>query len=304
MTTGETALQSVIVGRPATAGAKRTWRWWLGKVVVPALLYAILIAGSLPFLAPLAFMISTSLKTRAEIYIVPIRWIPKVFVWRNYYDAMFGYVPFYLYIWNSIKVVAGNLVGDVLTCALVAYGFARLRAPGKNALFILVLSTMMLPGQIMLIPTYVLFGYFKLIDSLWSLILPGLLAGSAYFIFLFRQFFQTIHPELGDAAKVDGCSLLGIFWRIYLPMSRPAIATVAIFSFFGQWNSFLWPLILIHKEENFVVALGLRRFQGAHNTEYNLQMAASIIALAPCMVLFFLAQRYFVQGIVVSGVKG
>lgn len=272
--------------------------------MVPALLYVVLIAGSVPFLAPLVFMVSTSLKSQAEIFVVPIRWIPRVFVWRNYYDALFSSIPFYLYIWNTIKVVAGNLVGDVLVCAFTAYGFARLRAPGKNLLFILVLSTMMLPAQVMLIPVYVLFGYFKLIDSLWSLVLPGLLAGSAYFIFLLRQFFQTIHPELGDAAKVDGCSLLGIFWRIYLPMSRPALATVAIFSFFGQWNSFLWPLILIHKEESFVIGIGLRRFQGAHTTQYGLQMAASIIALAPCMIIFFLAQRYFVQGIVVSGVKG
>jgi ABC-type glycerol-3-phosphate transport system permease component len=283
---------------------KRSWRWWLSKVAVPIILYVLLIAGSVPFLAPLVFMISTSLKSQAEIFIVPIRWIPRVFVWRNYYDALFSSIPFYLYIWNTVKVVAGNLIGDVVVCALVAYGFARLRAPGKNALFILVLSTMMLPAQVMLIPVYVLFGYFKLIDSLWALILPGLLAGSAYFIFLLRQFFQTIHPELADAAKVDGCSLLGIWWRIYMPLSRPALATVAIFSFFGQWNSFLWPLILIHDENNFVISLGLKRFQGAHTTQYGLQMAASIIALLPCMLIFFLAQRYFVQGIVVSGVKG
>lgn len=283
---------------------RRSWRYWFGRYAVPTLLYIVLIVGAVPFLAPLLFMVSTSLKSQAEIFVVPIRWIPRVFVWRNYYDALFSSIPFYLYIWNTIKVVVGNLIGDVLVCAFTAYGFARLRAPGKNVLFMLVLSTMMLPGQVMLIPVYVLFGYFNLIDSLWSLVLPGLFAGSAYFIFLLRQFFQTIHPELGDAAKVDGCSLLGIFWRIYLPMSRPALATVAIFSFFGQWNSFLWPLILIHKEENFVISIGLKRFQGAHTTQYGLQMAASIIALLPCMLIFFVAQRYFVQGIVVSGVKG
>jgi len=300
----EAAAQRMSARAVSARTGKRSWRWWLGKVVVPVLLYILLIAGSIPFLAPLVFMISTSLKSQAEIFIVPIRWIPKHPMWRNYYDAMFSSLPFYLYIWNTVKVVAGNLVGDVVVCALVAYGFARLRAPGKNALFILVLSTMMLPGQVMLIPVYVLFGYFKLIDSLWALILPGVLAGSAYFIFLLRQFFQTIHPELGDAAKVDGCSLLGIWWRIYMPLSRPALATVAIFSFFGQWNSFMWPLILIHDENKYVISLGLRRFQGAHTTQYGLQMAASIIALLPCMLIFFLAQRYFVQGIVVSGVKG
>lgn len=303
MTASDVVLQGTASG-VSYARKTHSWRWWMSRYVIPGLLYLLLIAGSIPFLAPLLFMISTSLKGRAEIFIVPIRWIPHHFVWANYYNAMFGYTPFYLYIWNTVKVVVGNMVGNVLSCALVAYGFARLRAPGKNALFVLVLSTMMLPGQVLLIPTYVLFGYMKLIDSLWSLILPSLLAGSAYFIFLLRQFFQSIHPELGDAAKVDGCSLLGIFWRIYMPMSKPALATVAIFSFFGSWNDFLWPLILIHKESNFTVALGLKLFQGNHTTEYGLQMAASVIALTPCMITFFLAQRYFVQGIVVSGVKG
>ncbi len=285
------------------ASSRRSFRWYLGKWIVPTLVFLFLLAGCLPFLGPLAFMLSTSLKNKAEIFVVPIRWIPHEFLWKNYLDALYGYLPFYLYLWNTAKVVLGNLVGDVFVSALAAYGFARLRAPGKNVLFIVVLSTMMLPGQVVLIPTYVLFKWLKLIGSLWSLILPNL-GGAAYYIFLFRQFLQTIHPELGDAAKVDGCSLLGTFWRIYLPMSRPALITVAIFSFFGNWNSFMWPLILINKEKNYTVALGLLLFQGAHSTEWGLQMAASMIALAPCMIMFFAAQRYFMQGVVISGVKG
>ena len=284
---------------------KRTLRRFGNKIALPAILYTILFIGSVPLIAPFLFMLSTSLKGSAEVFLVPIRWIPKRPMFSNYAEALFGYLPFYVYIWNTVKVVAGCLVGDVLMCSLAAYGFARLRAPGRDALFILVLSTMMLPGQVVLIPTYVLFKKLQLIGSLWSLILPNLFAGGAFYIFLFRQFFQTIHPELSDAAKVDGCSLLGIYWKILLPMSRPALITIAIFSFFGQWNSFLWPLILIGGEpKNMTIALGLRRFQGAHNVEWGLQMAAAVMALAPCLFTFFVAQKYFMQGIVVSGVKG
>ena len=302
MSAGARAEQAVM-GSVLARRSRRSFRWYATKWLGPALVFLILLAGCIPFLAPLAFMLSTSVKGKAEIFRVPIRWIPHVFVWKNYADALFGYLPFYLYIFNTLKVVAGCLLGDVFVSALAAYGFARLRAPFKNVIFVVVLSTMMLPAQVVLIPTYVLFKWLKLIGSLWSLILPNL-GGAAYFIFLFRQFFQTIHPDLGDAAKVDGCSLLATFWRIYLPMSRPALITVSIFSFFGQWNSFLWPLILINKEKNYTVALGLLLFQGAHSTEWGLQMAASMIALAPCLLMFFAAQRYFMQGVVVSGVKG
>jgi multiple sugar transport system permease protein len=274
------------------------------EVLRQSMLYIILIAGSIPFVFPLLFMLSTSVKSKGEVLLVPIRWLPSHFLWSNYYEAMFGYVPLYLFMWNTVKVVGGSLIGDVLVCALVGYAFARLRAPGRDILFIIVLSTMMLPGQVVLIPTYILFRYLNLLDTHWALILPNLLAGSAFFIFLFRQFFQTISPELADAAKMDGCGLFGVFWRIYLPLSKPALATVAIFSFFGNWNNFLWPLILIDTNEKYTLAVGLKLFQGAHTTEFPLLMAASVIALAPCLILFFSAQRYFIQGVVVTGLKG
>jgi multiple sugar transport system permease protein len=286
----------------------RPFMVWPQKTILEVLrqsvLYIILLAGSIPFIFPLLFMLSTSVKSKGEVLLVPIRWLPSQFLWSNYYEAMFGYVPLYLFMWNTVKVVVGSLIGDVLVCALVGYAFARLRAPGRNILFIIVLSTMMLPGQVVLIPTYILFRYLNLLDTHWSLILPNLLAGSAFFIFLFRQFFQTISPELADAAKMDGCGLFGVFWRIYLPLSKPALATVAIFSFFGNWNNFLWPLILIDTNEKYTLAVGLKLFQGAHTTEFPLLMAASVIALAPCLILFFSAQRYFIQGVVVTGLKG
>jgi ABC-type glycerol-3-phosphate transport system permease component len=249
-------------------------------------------------------MVSTSLKLKGEALLVPIRWIPSQLVWSNYYEAMFGYLPLYWFIMNTLKVVLGNIIGDVLVCSLVGYAFARLRAPGRNLLFGVVLSTMMLPGQVVLVPTYILFRYLGLLNTHLALILPSLLAGGAFFIFLFRQFFQSISPELGDAARIDGCGLFGVFWRIYLPLSRSALATVAIFSFFWNWNSFLWPLIVLDEEVKFTLAIGLKLFQGAHSAEFPLLMAASVIALIPCLILFFAAQKYFIQGVVVSGVKG
>ena len=245
--------------RPSMAWPQKT----ILEVLRQGALYIVLLAGSIPFVFPLLFMVSTSLKTKGEALLIPIRWIPSEIMWSNYYEAMFGFVPLYLFIWNTIVVVAGSLIGDVLVCALVGYAFARLRAPGRDLIFIIVLSTMMLPGQVVLIPTYILFRLLGLLDSHWALILPNLLAGSAFFIFLFRQFFQTISPELADAAKIDGCGMFGVFWRIYLPLSKSALATVAIFSFFGNWNNFLWPLILIDTHEKYTVAIGLKAISGS-----------------------------------------
>ena len=267
------------------------------------LLYVLLTAGALPLLFPFAFMLSTSLKPAGEVLLIPIRWIPSHILWSNYYQAVVGY-KLYIYIWNSLQVVLANQVGDVLVCAMVGYAFARARAPGRSALFAVLLSTMMLPGHVTLIPTYVLFSYIHLRNTLWSLILPNLLAGNAFYIFLLRQFFQTIHPELGDAAKIDGCSQWGVFARVYLPLSTPVLATVSVFSFLSHWNSFLWPLILIDDRSKITLAVALKFFQGAHSTDFPLLMAASVIALIPCLVLFFVAQRYLIQGVVVSGVKG
>src|SRR4051794_32707324 len=221
------------------------------EILRQSVLYLVLIAGCLPFVLPLLFMLSTSFKSKGEVLLIPIRWIPHKILWSNYYQATFGSVPLYLYMWNTLLVVIGSLVGDILVCALVGYAFARLRAPGRNFLFIIVLSTLMLPGQVVLIPTYILFRDLSLLNTLWALILPNLFAGNAFFIFLFRQFFQTISPELADAARIDGCGLFGVFWRIYLPLSKSALATVAIFSFFGNWNNFLWPLILIDDHDKF-----------------------------------------------------
>jgi ABC-type glycerol-3-phosphate transport system permease component len=270
------------------------------------ILYLVLLAGSVLFLIPFVWMITTSFKSRSEVMLLPIRWIPEQWLWSNYHAALFGVVPFVTFFKNSLIVVAFDLIGDVFVCALVGYAFARLRAPGKSFLFILVLGTLMLPEQVLLVPTYVLYKTLGWLDTLYGLIVPNLLASGAFYIFLFRQFFQTIHRELDDAAKIDGCGLLGIFWWIMVPLSRPVLITVAILSFLAHWNSFLWPLILLKSEENYTVMIGLRYFQSYNTESSNLPqlMAASIVALIPCLVIFFVAQRSLIQGVVVSGVKG
>jgi ABC-type glycerol-3-phosphate transport system permease component len=269
-------------------------------------LYVILIAGSAAFLIPFIWMLSTSLKSQSEVLMLPIRWIPERWLWSNYSAALFGVVPFLTFFKNSMIVVAFDLIGDVFVCALTGYAFARLRAPGKNMLFMLVLSTLMLPEQVLLVPTYILYKSFGWLDTLYGLIVPNLLASGAFYIFLFRQFFQTIHRDLDDAAKIDGCGLLRIFWSIMLPLSRPVLVTVGILSFLAHWNSFLWPLILLKSEENYTVMIGLRYFQSYNTESSNLPqlMAASIVALIPCLVIFFFAQRSLIQGVVISGVKG
>ena len=204
---------------------------------------------------------------------------------------------------DSIITIA-CIIGQTLSASLVAFGFSRMRFPGRNVLFIMVLSTMMLPVQVTQIPTFVLFTHLRWIDTLKPLIIPAFFGGGAFFIFLLRQFFMTLPSELEDAAKIDGCGPLGIYWNVALPLSKPALATVAVFSFMGHWNDFMGPLIYVQSMENKTLALGLNSFKSLHGTEYHLLMAASIAVLLPVLVIFFSAQKYFVQGIVLSGIKG
>jgi multiple sugar transport system permease protein len=196
------------------------------------------------------------------------------------------------------------VVGQTLSAASVAFAFARMRFPGRDALFLLVLSTMMLPPQVTMIPTFVLWTIPGWIDSLKPLIVPAFFGGGAFFIFLLRQFFLTIPQELEDAARIDGCGSFGVFRHVVLPLSKPALTTVALFSFIGHWNDFLGPLIYTQSIEKKTLAVGLTAFQSLHGTEYHLLMAASVAVLLPILIIFFLAQRYFVEGIVTTGVKG
>jgi multiple sugar transport system permease protein len=276
-------------------------RFW--KHTKTALTYAVLVGLSFVFLIPFFWMLSTSLTEASKVIMRERPWIPNPFVWANYKNAL-TVLPFHLFLKNTITITISCIIGQVLSASLVAFGFSRMRFPGRDVLFVLVLSTMMLPAQVTMIPTFILFTKLRWIDTLKPLIVPAFFGGGAFFIFLLRQFFMTIPSELEDAAKIDGCSPLGIYRNVALPLSKPALATVAIFSFMAHWNDFMGPLIYTQSMEKKTLALGLYSFKGLHGTEYHLMMAAAIAVLIPVLVIFFCAQKYFVQGIVMSGLYG
>ncbi len=252
---------------------------------------------------PLIWLISTSLKTGPQTFLMPPRWIPQPVVWANYPQA-FQAVPFDHYFWNTFQIVVFATLGTLLTSSMAAFAFARLRFPYRNALFLLVLSTIMLPSIVKLIPTFIVFRWLGWINTLLPLIVPYWLGGSAFFIFLFRQFFMTIPYELDEAARMDGAGNYRIYWSILLPLSKPIIATVAVFSFINHWNDFFEPLIYLQSPSKWTMAIGLLGFKDLYATSWNLMMAASTAMILPLLVLFFFAQRYFVSGIQMSGIAG
>lgn len=270
------------------------WRAALGHFVLAAL--------GLLFLAPFVFMVSTSLKPENQVFTEHIRWIPKPVLWKNY-PAALAHFPFWLYLKNTLIICAGVVVGTVLSAALPAYGFARLRWRGREALFLVMLATIMLPAQVTQLPVFLLFRALGWTGTFLPLIVPAFF-GNAFSIFLLRQFFLTIPQELSDAARIDGCSEWGIFWRILLPLSQPALATVALFAFMGAWTDFQGPLIYVHDESQYTLAIGLQSFLGRHGGQWNLLMAASTVVTLPLIAAFFFAQRTFIRGIAVTGLKG
>ncbi|MCL4860089.1 MAG: carbohydrate ABC transporter permease [Caldilineaceae bacterium] len=252
---------------------------------------------------PLLWLISSSLKDQARIFIYPPQWIPDPVRWDNY-SRVFEQIPFLRFYWNTIVVTGLAVVGQLLSASLVAFGFARLRFPGRDALFLILLSTIMIPYHVTLIPTFVLFRILGWLDTYAPLILPYWLGGGAFYIFLLRQFYMRLPIELDDAARIDGASTLGIYWRIILPQAMPALGVVAIFTFLNHWNDFFNPLIYLNTTEKYTLALGINLFRGYQTTQWNLLMAASVMVTAPCILLYALAQRYFIQGIVFTGLKG
>jgi multiple sugar transport system permease protein len=280
----------------ARAGApvgRRAWR---------ALVYVLAVLGAVVFLLPLFFMITSSLKPDYEILDFPPRWIPNPAQWQNYPEAL-TYVPFGLYTLNTLIIAAGAITGNLISCTIVAYGFARLRAPGKNFLFVLMLATMMLPYPVTMIPVYIEFKTFGWINTFLPLIVPAFF-GSPFYIFLLRQFFLNIPRELEDAAFIDGASRLQILWSVMLPLAMPAIVTVAIFNFQGVWNDFLPPLIYLHDQSRYTITLGLNFFRSTYQVHWAYLMAACVVTMLPMVLLFFFAQRQFVEGISLSGLKG
>ena len=237
------------------------------------------------------------------MFLFPPRWIPKRLQWENFEQGL-TFLPFARYFANTSYITLLSVAGQLLSSPLIAFGFAKLRARSRDTLFVLLLSTMMLPRHVTMVPLFILYRKLNWIDTYWPLIVPAF-AGAPYYIFLLRQFLLTIPQELSDAAKIDGCGYFGAYTRIFIPLSKPALATVAIFTFMSSWNDFMGPLIYISSDEKWTLTLGLSRFTGMYGeTAWNQLMAVSLIIILPSILLFFFAQRLFIQGIVITGVKG
>jgi len=266
-------------------------------------IYATLIIGSIVFIFPFAWMLSTSLKVREQLLVFPPIWIPNPVRFANYIDAI-NYIPFFIYTKNTLYVCTLSVVGITLSSSLVAYGFARIDWPGRDTFFIITLSTMMIPFPVTMVPLYIVFMNLGWIGSFKPLWVPYWFS-NAFNIFLLRQFFMTIPTELSDAARIDGCSELGIWGRLIIPLSKPALAVVALFQFMFSWRDFLAPLIFLTKQKMFTLSLGLQFYQSQHGgTEWHMLMAASTMVILPVIILFFLTQRTFIQGITLTGLKG
>lgn len=282
-----------------TSHATTTSNRWLGKV----LLYVGFILLTLIFVTPIIWLLLTSLKTMSEYARYPISIFPEVAQWGNYYTAVIEY-PFMRYTLNSLVIAVPSTLLTVFSSALAGFGFARHNAPLKNVLFVLVLSMMMVPRMVTVIPTFVFFSKLGLTNTYWPWFLWGI-AGSSFHIFLFRQFFAAIPKDLEDAAEVDGCSRLRIFWQIFLPLSGPVLATSAIFHFQWVWGDWFTPNIFLTQDRTTLSVLLSTAYRDPHgNAMETVTMAAIMVYMLPMLLIFLLAQKYIVQGIVTSGIKG
>ena len=281
----------------------RPCRSWSHRGTISTVfVHAICITGGLLFVLPFLWMVSTSLKPDTQIFIWPPKWLPTPPQWTNYPRAL-NYIPFFHYYKNTLVICAFSIVGVVFSCSLGAYSFSRIRWIGRDILFYVYLSTMMLPYQVTMIPLFIVFKRLGWVGTNLPLIIPTFF-GNAFYVFLLRQFFMTIPQELSDSARIDGCSEFGIFWRIILPLARPALATITLFTFLNAYQDFMGPLIYLSEPSQYTISLGLQEFRTQFGAEWQMLMAASTVAILPIIVLFFLVQRTFIQGITLTGIKG
>ena len=278
---------------------KRKRKISIWRVIV----YVILIAGSIVMLFPFAWLIRSSLMGTAQIFTFPPEWVPSPFMWSNYSESL-TIVPFHKYFFNTMTIELFAVCGVLFSSTVSAYSFARLRWPGRDIIFACVLSTMMLPYAVTLIPVFMGWKALGAVNTFLPLTVPAWFGGGAFNIFLLRQFFRTIPRELDEAAYMDGASPLKVLITIIIPLSKPAIIVVALFTFIGAWNDFLGPLIYLNDDSKFTLALGLASFKGMYNAQWGYLMAASATIVAPIIVLFFFMQRYFIEGIALTGTKG
>ena len=276
--------------------------FYAGQALKSLLLYAVVIGGLFLFCVPVYYMVSSSFKAESEVVAIPIHWLPHEFTPQNYPEA-FAIAPFALYFYNSLVVAFAVVLSTLFFSALAGYGFAKFDFPGKGLSFLLVLSTMMIPFQILLIPLYVMVHGLGWTNNFAGLIIPGAL--NAFGVFLMRQFCLTLPEELLDAARIDGAGEIGIFLRIVLPLIKPPLASLAIITFLGSWNNFLWPLIVVNKGYLFTLPVGMTVFtQPLRSPYWTYIMAVSTVATVPVVLVFLALQKYFIQGVVLSGMKG
>jgi multiple sugar transport system permease protein len=275
----------------------------LRRGVGPLVVYVLLGLLSAVFILPIVWMLSTSLKPLDQVNQWPPSLLPQPAVWANYPDAL-TFLPFGRFLFNTTTIAVLSIVGTLLSCTLVAYGFARIRFPGRDVLFIILISTIMLPETVRLIPTFLLYNQIGWLNTYLPLVVPSFLA-NPFYVFLLRQFFRTIPEELADAARIDGCGELAILGRIFVPLSGPALAVITIFTFQTAWNDFMGPLIYLNDANMRTLSLGLYYFLSFEGvTKWNQMMAAATVMVLPILTIFAFFQRYFIQGVTLTGIKG
>jgi multiple sugar transport system permease protein len=265
-------------------------------------IHILLIPAAVVFLMPFLWMLSTSLKPDSQLYAYPPIWIPHPFQWANYPKTV-TFVPFFLYLRNTLIIALSSMVGVVISSSLAAYSLARIRWPGRNILFLMTIATLMLPFQVTLIPVFLVFKNLGWVGDFRPLILPQFF-GYAFYIFLLRQFFSGIPMELSEAARIDGANEWRTFWSVILPLAKPALATVAVFQFIRSWTDYQNPLIYLNDQNLYTLQLGLQQYSSQYGREWGLLMAAAVLISLPPIVIFFLTQRTFVQGVTLTGIKG
>ena len=271
------------------------------KTLTKVLTYLILIGVAVSMLVPFVWMVSTSFMTELEVFQFPPKFIPDKFQWSNYKEAL-TILPFGRFFLNSAIITLGAVVGQLFVCSMAAYAFSRLRFRGRDKLFALYLATIMIPAIVTMIPAFLIIHAFGWINTYWAMITPAM--NSVWGIFLLRQFFMTLPKDLEDAARIDGAGDFTIYWRIILPLSKPALATLAIFSFMTVWKDLLWPLIVTTRMEMRPVEVGIAMFHTMHSLHWPHQMAAAVTVMIPIVLVFFFAQRYFIRGIALTSIKG
>lgn len=268
------------------------------------LAYLVLFAGGFISLVPFFWLIRSAFMNMLEIYTMPPIWWSKHPTWENFKTVFFADVPFFSYFLNTIKIVIPVIIGTVVSSSMAAYGFARFNFPFKQGWFAICISSMMIPGAVTLIPGFLIWKNLGVVNTYWPLVIPSFFGGGAFNIFLFRQFFMTIPRELDEAATLDGAGAFRIYWQILLPSLKPVCISVILFTFMGTWNDFFGPMIYLYDMDKYTIALGLQLFNSSYGSDYGAVMAGAFVMTIPTIIIFFIGQKYFVQGIVMSGVKG